>query len=105
MKRRRCLVPADGFYEWKAVGPGKQPYYVRAKSGAPLAFAGLWETWIGPNSEEMETATIVTTRVNGDAPASFLVGSFDGYTGWLVAGWAAILIAVAWSRGWLRPAS
>ncbi|MGB8611232.1 MAG: SOS response-associated peptidase [Pseudolabrys sp.] len=64
VKRRRCLVPADGFYEWKAVGPGKQPYYVRAKSGAPLAFAGLWETWIGPNSEEMETATIVTTRAN-----------------------------------------
>ena len=64
MKRRRCLVPADGFYEWKAVGPGKQPYYVRAKSGAPLAFAGLWETWIGPNGEEMETATIVTTRAN-----------------------------------------
>lgn len=50
--------------EWKAVGPGKQPYYVRAKSGAPLAFAGLWETWIGPNGEEMETATIVTTRAN-----------------------------------------
>ena len=64
VKRRRCLVPADGFYEWKAVGPGKQPYYVRAKSGAPLAFAGLWETWIGPNGEEMETATIVTTRAN-----------------------------------------
>ena len=42
MKRRRCLVPADGFYEWKAVGTRKQPYYVRAKSGQPLAFAGLW---------------------------------------------------------------
>jgi putative SOS response-associated peptidase YedK len=62
MKRRRCLVPADGFYEWKAIGAGKQPYYVRAKS--PLAFAGLWETWTGPNGEEMETAAIVTTRAN-----------------------------------------
>ena len=41
MKYRRCLVPADGFYEWKATGPRKQPYYVRARSGQPLAFAGL----------------------------------------------------------------
>jgi putative SOS response-associated peptidase YedK len=64
VKRRRCLIPADGFYEWKAAGPRKQPYYVRAKSGAPLAFAGLWETWTGPNGEEMETAAIVTTRAN-----------------------------------------
>jgi putative SOS response-associated peptidase YedK len=64
MKRRRCLVPADGFYEWKAIRASKQPYYVRAKSGIPLAFAGLWETWTGPNGEEMETATIVTTRAN-----------------------------------------
>jgi len=64
MKYRRCLVPADGFYEWKAVGTRKQPYYVRAKSGQPLAFAGLWETWTGPNGEEMETAAIVTTRAN-----------------------------------------
>ncbi len=64
MKRRRCLVPADGFYEWKAIGASKQPYYVRAKSGTPLAFAGLWETWTGPNGEEMETAAIVTTRAN-----------------------------------------
>ena len=42
----------------------KRPYFVRAKSGAPLAFAGLWETWTGPNGEEMETAAIVTTRAN-----------------------------------------
>ena len=61
MKRRRCLIPADGFYEWQAAGARKQPFYVRAKSGAPLAFAGLWETWTGPNGEELETAAIVTT--------------------------------------------
>lgn len=64
MKRRRCLVPADGFYEWKPMGGRKQPYYIHAKSGAPLAFAGLWETWEGPNGEEVDTATIVTTRAN-----------------------------------------
>jgi putative SOS response-associated peptidase YedK len=64
MKRRRCLIPADGFYEWQKAGERKRPFYVRAKSGAPLAFAGLWETWTGPNGEELETAAIVTTRAN-----------------------------------------
>jgi putative SOS response-associated peptidase YedK len=64
MKRRRCLIPADGFYEWQKVGERKRPFFVRAKGGAPLAFAGLWESWQGPNGEEMETAAIVTTRAN-----------------------------------------
>jgi len=64
MKRRRCLIPADGFYEWQATGGRKRPFYVHAKSGAPLAFAGLWETWTGPNGEELDTAAIVTTRAN-----------------------------------------
>jgi len=64
MKRRRCLIPADGFYEWQAAGGRKQPYYIHAKSGVPLAFAGLWETWEGPNGEEVDSATIITTRAN-----------------------------------------
>jgi putative SOS response-associated peptidase YedK len=64
MKRRRCLIPVDGFYEWKAGGPRKQPYFIRAKAGEPFAFAGLWETWTGPNGEELETAAIVTTKAN-----------------------------------------
>ena len=64
MKRRRCLIPADGFYEWQAAGERKRPFYVHAKSGKPLAFAGLWETWTGPNGEELETAAIVTTHAN-----------------------------------------
>lgn len=64
MKRRRCLIAADGFYEWRAAGGTKQPYFIRAKSGAPLAFAGLWETWTGPNGEELDTAAIVTTSAN-----------------------------------------
>ena len=64
MKRRRCLIPADGFYEWQKAGERKRPFYVHAKSGKPLAFAGLWETWTGPNGEELETAAIVTTRAN-----------------------------------------
>ncbi|MFZ0459938.1 MAG: SOS response-associated peptidase, partial [Rhodoplanes sp.] len=64
MKRRRCLVPADGFYEWKDEGGRRRPYYVRKAGGGPLAFAGLWETWTGPNGEEMDTVCIVTTRAN-----------------------------------------
>jgi putative SOS response-associated peptidase YedK len=64
MKRRRCLIPADGFYEWQAGGVRKQPYFIHRKSGEPFAFAGLWETWTGPNGEELETAAIVTTTAN-----------------------------------------
>jgi putative SOS response-associated peptidase YedK len=64
MKRRRCLIPADGFYEWQADGSRKQPYFIRLKSGQPMAFAGLWECWTGPNGEELETAAIVTTEAN-----------------------------------------
>ena len=64
MKRRRCLFPADGFYEWKREGDRKRPYFVRLKSGRPMAFAGLWESWMGPNGEEMETAAIVTTAAS-----------------------------------------
>src|SRR5205809_836341 len=64
MKRRRCLIPADGFYEWQEVGGKKRPYVVRPKAGGPIAFAGLWECWMGPNGEEMETAAIVTTAAN-----------------------------------------
>lgn len=64
MRRRRCLFPADGFYEWRQDGEAKRPFFVRSRSGAPLAIAGLWETWMGPNGEELDTAAIVTTRAN-----------------------------------------
>lgn len=64
MKRRRCLIPADGFYEWKRDGATKRPHYIHRKDGAPFAFVGLWETWMGPNGEELETAAIVTTQAN-----------------------------------------
>jgi putative SOS response-associated peptidase YedK len=64
MRRRRCLIPADGFYEWRGEGGRKQPYYIRLKTGEPMALAGVWETWTGPNGEELETAAIVTTTAN-----------------------------------------
>jgi putative SOS response-associated peptidase YedK len=62
MRRRRCLVPADGFYEWKQDGARRRPFYAAAKN--LVAFAGVWEPWIGPNGEEMETACIITTTAN-----------------------------------------
>jgi len=63
MKRRRCLLPADGFYEWSEHGP-KRPFFIRARSLAPIALAGLWETWTGPNGEEVESAAVITTPAN-----------------------------------------
>jgi putative SOS response-associated peptidase YedK len=73
MKRRRCLIPTDGFYEWQP-GTPKRPYFVRAKrntdgSAPPLAFAGLYETWTGPNGEEIDTAGIITTTANNTLSA------------------------------------
>jgi putative SOS response-associated peptidase YedK len=64
LRYRRCLFPADGFYDWRREGERATPCYVRRKAGGPMAFAGLWENWMGPNGEEMETAAIVTTRAN-----------------------------------------
>ena len=63
---RRCLVPADAFYEWKAMPDGKQPYAIARADGAPLAFAGLWEGWRDPSGEVLRTFTIATTAANDD---------------------------------------
>ena len=63
-KRRRCLVVADGFYEWKKTEDGKQPYYLRLKEGGPFGFAGLWEMWSMEGGEELRSATIITTEPN-----------------------------------------
>lgn len=64
-RHRPCLVPADGFFEWKAMGKeGKQPYYFSLKSGATFAFAGLWEHWIGAGGDEIESFTIIVTDAN-----------------------------------------
>jgi putative SOS response-associated peptidase YedK len=61
-RKRRCLVLADGWYEWQAAAGGKQPWFVRRKDGMPLAFAGLWERWKDPaNGSMLESCTIVTT--------------------------------------------
>lgn len=63
-KHRRCLIPADGFYEWKRLKSGKQPYLIRKGDETLFALAGLWEHWKGPDDQEIESCTIITTRAN-----------------------------------------
>ncbi len=64
-RRRRCLIPASGFYEWDPASRPKQPYYISLKSGEPMAFAGLWESWKQPETGEvLETCCILTTAAN-----------------------------------------
>ena len=63
-RRMRCLIPADGFYEWEATPSGKQPWFLRLKSHESLAFAGLWEHLKTPDGTPLETATIITTDAN-----------------------------------------
>lgn len=63
--RKRCLVPADGFFEWERRPKGKLPHYVFRPDGAPLALAGLWASWRDPRTDErLTTCTIVTTEPN-----------------------------------------
>jgi putative SOS response-associated peptidase YedK len=65
MRRRRCLIPADGFYEWQKVGTKeKQPYSISMTDDSLFAFAGLWERWRDPADEFVETCTILTTKPN-----------------------------------------
>lgn len=60
IRRRRCVLPADGYYEWQAWPGRKRPHYIRRRDGAPMGFAGVAETWTGPNGEEVDTVAIVT---------------------------------------------
>ncbi len=62
---RRCLVPADAFYEWKLQPDGKQPYAIARQDGAPVVFAGIWEGWRSPAGEVLRTFAILTTSANG----------------------------------------
>jgi putative SOS response-associated peptidase YedK len=63
-QRKRCLVLADGFIEWKAEGSSKQPYFIQLTSRAPFAFAGLWDLWTTQDGKEKRTCTIITCTPN-----------------------------------------
>lgn len=63
-RNRRCLIPADGFYEWKKEPGGKQPFRIQRADGAPFAFAGLWDLWKGKDGRTIESCVIITTQAN-----------------------------------------
>ncbi|GAB4341517.1 MAG: SOS response-associated peptidase [Phototrophicales bacterium] len=63
-KRRRCLIPANGFYEWAKTPTGKKPMYIHLKDHQVFAFAGLWESWHSPDGDELRSCTIITTTPN-----------------------------------------
>jgi len=66
IRRRRCLVPADGYYEWQGSAKPKRPYFIHRRDGQPIGLAGLAETWVGPNGEELDTVAIVTAAASAD---------------------------------------
>ncbi|HAJ28200.1 MAG TPA: hypothetical protein DCG53_13325 [Syntrophus sp. (in: bacteria)] len=64
-RKRRCLIIADGFYEWqKTDGPVKKPWFIHLRSGQPCGFAGIYETWISPEGRPVHSCTIITTKAN-----------------------------------------
>ncbi|HVU65532.1 MAG TPA: SOS response-associated peptidase [Ktedonobacteraceae bacterium] len=64
LRSRRCLVVADGFYEWQGEGKNKTPMYITLQDGQPFAFAGLWDRWKDPDGQEIHSCTIITTEPN-----------------------------------------
>ncbi len=64
MRSRRCLMVADGFYEWQKTGRARQPYFIRLRDDRPFGFAGLWESWQRPDRVPLETCTLLTTDAN-----------------------------------------
>lgn len=95
-QRRRCLVPADGYYEWKEEGSGKQPYFVRPAGKGPFAMAGLWEAWHAPDGGAVETFAIITIEAAGAVRPVYdrmpvIIAAAD-YEAWLGAPDAAPLL-------------
>jgi putative SOS response-associated peptidase YedK len=90
-RRHRCLLPADGFYEWKTTERGKQPVRVAMRSGEPLGLAGLYERWLAPDGVVLDTCTILTTQAN-----TLLAGVHDRMP---------VIIAPQDYARWLDPAA
>ena len=88
IKRRRCLIPADGYYEWHTSDNRKRPYFIHRRDGQPVGFAALAETWMGPNGEELDTVAIVTAAASADlavlhhrVPVTILPADFERWLG------------------------
>jgi putative SOS response-associated peptidase YedK len=84
IRRRRCLIPADGYYEWHASDGIKRPYFIHRRDGLSIGFAAVAETWIGPNGEEVDTVAIVTAAASADlavlhhrVPVTIAPGDFE----------------------------
>jgi len=87
VKTRRCLIPADGFYEWVKTDGGKKPHYIHFADGRAFAFAGLWERWSKGGGQPLDTCTIITTTPN-DIVAGLhdrmpVIMAPDHFTEWL----------------------
>ncbi len=109
MRRRRCLIPTTGFYEWKRINGAKQPYYIHLAGGGLFAFAGLWEYWAGEDGSELVSCTILTTEANemmaglhNRMPSIILP---DDYDDWLGDGRDADAREVDRLKHLLRPAA
>jgi putative SOS response-associated peptidase YedK len=106
-KRRRCLVPANGFYEWQKQGKGKQPFYITTPDGAPFAIAGLWEYWEGADGSALESCTLLTTSANAlMAPLHDrmpVIVAPEDYTQWLGTGRDETPQALSQLQHLLRP--
>ncbi|MES9989915.1 MAG: SOS response-associated peptidase [Candidatus Thiodiazotropha endolucinida] len=86
-KHRRCLIPASGYFEWKATDHGKQPYCITSDNGKPFAFAGLYEHWESSRGEKIDSCTIVVTEAKGGIATIHdrmpVILSPDNYDAWL----------------------
>jgi putative SOS response-associated peptidase YedK len=100
---RRCLIPADGFYEWSRTGKAKQPYCFEVDEGALFAFAGIWDRWSGPSGNAVETCSILTTTPNAVTSAVHdrmpVILDPDNYDLWLDPG----MRDVGAASGLLKP--
>jgi putative SOS response-associated peptidase YedK len=95
LKSRRCLIPADGFYEWRHDGKTKQPYCFEINSGELFAFAGLWDRWKHASGQWIKSCSILTTTPNAVTSAIHdrmpVILDPDGYDLWLDSGMTSVL--------------
>jgi putative SOS response-associated peptidase YedK len=102
LRERRCLIPADGFYEWKRTGKARQPYCFALLDDSPFAFAGIWDRWRAPNGNMVESCSILTTAPNAIASDVHdrmpVILSSDDYDVWLDPGLTKVEALIALLR-------